>query len=314
MNNRTDRSLRTGSLIRLAMAVATLVGLAVACMEEPVPAFASAPTVGNLGACTQKTGVIVYVDFSAWPSGREKGAQDIACAPAQGATQTQGGTTSGLGAMQAAGFTVDGTVQFGDSFVCRIGVRSKGASSQEPSPAQESCNNTPHEYWSYWHADDGAGSWSLSGVGADDYHPYAGSVDAWVFEKSGATSPPSLTPGEVRAHKRTTVVKPALTTTPTSLKKATVGRPYDDAFGTSGMTGPYTYALDAHGSRLPAGLKLSSSGIVSGTPTTTGAVTFVVDVTAAPITSPNPPDLSPPDGYTGQDLGTVAVKITVESK
>ena len=118
----------------------------------PPSASASVPTVGNLGACTPKTGVIVYVDFRAWPNGPEKGAQDIACAPTPGATQSEGGTTSGLEAMTAAGFSTDGTVQYGEQFVCRVGVTSLGVSSQEPDPAQESCNATPSDYWALWNA------------------------------------------------------------------------------------------------------------------------------------------------------------------
>lgn len=296
-----------------AITVASLGLLALAWAGSSAPAFAAVPTVGNLGACTAETGVAVYVDFSAWPKGKEKGAQDIASASTPGATKTEGGTTTGLDALQAAGFTTDGTVQYGEAFVCRIGVRSLGAASQEPDPEQEPCNNTPHEYWAYWHADAGTNTWKLSGVGAQSYDPYAGSIDAWTFEKTSRTNPPTLSPKEVRTEKHATAVKPALTTTPTSLGNATVGKAYQAALSTSGMEGPYDYALDTNGPALPGGLKLSSSGIVSGTPTAAGAVNFVVDVTAAPITTPNPSGLSPPDGYTGPDLGTIAVHITVQS-
>jgi hypothetical protein len=213
--------------------------------------------------------------------------------------------------MNAAGFTTDGTKQYGEAFTCRIGVRSLGIASQEPDPAQETCLSTPDEYWSYWHADAGSDTWSLSGLGADNYYPYAGSIDAWNFESTGGTERPTLTPDEVRAEEGTATVKPALAIGPTTLKAAHVGKAYTATLSTMRGKGPYTYAVDSRGGPLPTGLTLSTSGVVSGTPTETGTTTIVVDVTAAPITKSNP-HLSPRKGYTGADLGTAAVSITVK--
>jgi hypothetical protein len=300
-------------LVRIsAIGVATLALLGVASVAESAPASAGTQGPGELGACTANTGVIVYVDFSAWPSGREKGAQDIGCAPTPGASQTETGTTTGLIAMTAAGFSTDGTSQYGEAFTCRIGVESLGIASQEPDPAQESCTSTPDEYWAYWHAEAGSDTWSLSGLGDDNYNVYAGSIDAWNFEASGGTARPTLTPDEVRAEERTAIVKPALTISPMRLKKAYIRKHYHATLSTSGGKGPYTYAVNSQGPPLPGGLSLSSSGVVSGTPTATGTVNVVVDVTAAPITKSNP-RLSPPEGYTGPDLGTIAVHIAVKS-
>jgi hypothetical protein len=302
-------------LIRIsAIGVACLGLLGVASVAEAqAPAAAGTPRVGELGACTANTGVIVYVDFSAWKSGRERGAQDIGCAPTPGASQTKTGTTTGLIAMTAAGFSTDGTSEYGEAFTCRIGVESLGIHSQEPDPAQESCTSTPDDYWAYWHAEAGSDTWSLSGLGADNYDVYAGSIDAWNFEAKGGLGRPTLTPDEVRAEEGTTTVKPALTVSPARLKSAYVGQAYTATLSTSGGKGPYTYAVNTQGPALPAGLSLSSSGVVSGTPTATGTVNVVVDLSAAPITRSNPL-LSPPDGYTGPDLGTIAVHIAVESE
>jgi Putative Ig domain len=300
-------------LVRVsAIGLASLALLGTSQVAETVTASAAVPTVGNLGACTPKTGVIVYVDFSAWPKGPEKGAQDIACAPTPGATKTQGGTTSGLAAMTAAGVSTDGTVQYGEQFICRIGVTALGIASQEPDPAQESCDATPSDYWAMWSADAGSNSWQFSGCGAASCHPDAGSIEAWIFESNGGNKKPGLTPREVRAEETTSPVRPSLTIGPTTLKPASVGEAYRATLSTSGGSAPYTYALNSQGPVLPAGLSLSSSGVVSGSATAKGTVNFVVDVTAKPITNANP-HLNPPDGYTGPNLGTIAVHLVVKS-
>jgi hypothetical protein len=214
--------------------------------------------------------------------------------------------------MTAAGFSTDGTSQYGEAFTCRIGVESLGASSQEPDPTQESCESTPDQYWSYWHAQPGTDTWTLSGLGADNYYPYAGSIDAWNFESGGGSARPTLTPDEVLAQQGTTTVGPSLTTNPSRLKAAEVGKPYSARLSTSGGKGPYKYSANTHGPALPAGVKLSTSGVLSGTPAAAGTVVVVVDVSAAPITKANP-HLSPPEGYTGADLGTIAVHLNVKS-
>lgn len=75
-----------------------------------------------------------------------------------------------------------------------------------------------------------------------------------------------------------TVTPPPLTVTPTTLPSGTVGTPYSQTLAATGGTPPYTWSL-AQGSSLPTGLSLSSSGIISGTPTTAGTSTFAVSAT-----------------------------------
>lgn len=60
-----------------------------------------------------------------------------------------------------------------------------------------------------------------------------------------------------------------------ALPSATPGTAYNFQLTASGGQGPYTYTV-ASGSTLPAGLSLSMSGVLSGTPTTSGTVTFSV--------------------------------------
>ncbi len=75
-------------------------------------------------------------------------------------------------------------------------------------------------------------------------------------------------------------------TTATPLPGATVGTPYSQSLAAAGGTGPYTWAL-ASGS-LPAGLSLSSAGVVSGTPTARG--TFAFSVSGDRLGQPHPLD------------------------
>ena len=83
----------------------------------------------------------------------------------------------------------------------------------------------------------------------------------------GSTSP--------AANLSITIVNP-LTITTISLPNGVVSVPYSQNLAATGGTTPYTWTL-ATGS-LPAGLTLSSSGAIGGTPTTAGSPSFTVTV------------------------------------
>jgi hypothetical protein len=68
----------------------------------------------------------------------------------------------------------------------------------------------------------------------------------------------------------TSPLPPATFTTPAT--------PYSQQFAATGGTSPYTWTV-ASGSTLPAGLTLSSSGLLSGSPTAQGNFTFGITVT-----------------------------------
>jgi hypothetical protein len=70
-----------------------------------------------------------------------------------------------------------------------------------------------------------------------------------------------------------------LSVTTSSLTAATVGTAYSQSLVASGGTTPYSWSLSA--GTLPAGLSLSSAGVISGTPTTTGTSNFTVQVNDA---------------------------------
>ncbi|GAB3753153.1 hypothetical protein GCM10028817_18540 [Spirosoma pomorum] len=71
-----------------------------------------------------------------------------------------------------------------------------------------------------------------------------------------------------------TTSAPTITIAPTTLPGGTVGLAYAQTFTASGGTAPYTYAVTA--GALPAGMTLTSSGTLSGTPTAGGTFNFTV--------------------------------------
>jgi hypothetical protein len=68
-----------------------------------------------------------------------------------------------------------------------------------------------------------------------------------------------------------------LALSPANLPAATVGIGYSQTVTASGGTAPYAYAIAA--GSLPAGLNLSTNGVLSGTPTAGGAFNFTISAT-----------------------------------
>jgi hypothetical protein len=170
-------------------------------------ATATTAAADPIGDCTTSAGVIVAVDFTAWGGNIERGCDAT--------------PTTGYDALYAAGFTTADDAQDGPSFVCRI--------DNEPPPSQDACITTPpaDAYWSYWHADAGADTWSYSQVGSMSYHPPAGSVDAWTFgatDIDGSDGQPSFPPSAVRAT-NTSVTSTSSTTVPAVTTTTTTPAP-----------------------------------------------------------------------------------------
>ena len=70
---------------------------------------------------------------------------------------------------------------------------------------------------------------------------------------------------------------PADLTVSTAVPSATAGSSYDATLSVSGGTAPYLFSLAS--GQLPAGVLLSTTGTLSGTPSTPGNFTFAVSVT-----------------------------------
>ena len=75
-----------------------------------------------------------------------------------------------------------------------------------------------------------------------------------------------------------TVAAPTISFSPATLTAGTVGSAYSQSISGSGGTAPYGSYIVKTGA-LPAGLSLSSGGVVSGTPTAGGTFTFTVQGT-----------------------------------
>jgi|GEM_PF-1205303 len=71
-------------------------------------------------------------------------------------------------------------------------------------------------------------------------------------------------------------VPPTITTT-SPLPSGTIGTAYSQTLAASGGTAPYTWSVSS--GSLPAGLSLSSAGVISGTPTAATTSSFTVKVT-----------------------------------
>lgn len=120
--------------------------------------------------------------------------------------------------------------------------------------------------------------------------PTAAATTTLTVTASDSSSPAVTTTGMVTW----TVLPATLSLTLTALPPATVGLPYTGTLSAGGGTAPYTCSILS--GTLSAGLSLNGC-VVSGTPTTPGSVTLVIQVTDAG---------SPPQTATG----TVTLTVT----
>jgi hypothetical protein len=123
--------------------------------------------------CTVTNGVTVIVDFKALGGGIQRG-----CAM---------NPSSGLDALQKAGFGTAGTNRWGNAFVCRIDGK--------PGNPPEACLDTPpgNAYWAYYSAKASDAGWKYVSVAATLTRPGPGSIEGWAF---GARVQPGIAPGD----------------------------------------------------------------------------------------------------------------------
>lgn len=99
------------------------------------------------------------------------------------------------------------------------------------------------------------------------------------FTVTGTDSSTGAGPYTVSGTYTLTVNAPTLTTAPATLSSPVIGTAYSQILTASNGRAPYTFAVT--GGTLPAGLSLSSAGVLSGTPTAGGSFSFTVTATDA---------------------------------
>jgi hypothetical protein len=115
-----------------------------------------------------------------------------------------------------------------------------------------------------------AGSYSLTFVVTDSLTPPDTAQATLALTISGAPSAPSA---------------PPLALTTTTLPNATLNTAYSATLTATGGVTPYTFSL-ANSTSLPAGLTLSSAGVISGTPTKAGSTSFSIQVVDSSTPTP----------------------------
>jgi hypothetical protein len=114
---------------------------------------------------------------------------------------------------------------------------------------------------------------TLSSSGVISGTPTATGTFNFTVKVTDSEQPPK----SATANLSITINGPLAITTTSPLPAGVVNTPYTDTLKANGGTGPYTWAQT--GGSLPAGLSLSATGVISGTPTATGTSTFTVQVT-----------------------------------
>ena len=118
---------------------------------------------------------------------------------------------------------------------------------------------------------------------------------------AGGTANITATLGTTSGYSTVTVQSTTLAITTTALPNGAVNVPYSATLGATGGVQPYTWSLAA-GSSLPAGLSLSPSGQITGTPLIAATSTFTVQVKDAGVQEGN---VNP------QQTASQAVSITI---
>jgi hypothetical protein len=189
------------------------------------------------------------------------------------ATDTLSGTPPAPGSILFTVTATENTVSTSETFV--LPIDSSLAIANAPTPATL---NAPYTFQFAATGGTGSNVWSASGL------------PSWLMLSStGALSgtPPSLAPasfvvtvmdsaGDTVSIPVTLQVNPALAIVNISpLAAATAGNIYSLQFMATGGTGTYTWT----GAQLPSWLTISSSGLLAGTPPSSGSVSFTITVT-----------------------------------
>jgi hypothetical protein len=167
-------------------------------------------------------------------------------------------------ALAAASFTYGATVPY-----------NSGAAPATPIDVSGDATNSPTGYAVGSTTTSGGGSVSINSSGIASYTPLAGfrGTDSFTFTAtngSGTSGSATVT---------VPVGNPTITLSPTTLTAGTVGAAYSQSLSASGGKAPYTYSTTLASGALPSGLTLSSTGVISGQPTSVGTFSFTVSGT-----------------------------------
>jgi hypothetical protein len=191
--------------------------------------------------CTTTSGVIVAVDFSHWGGPVVRGC---------GSTPT-----TGYQLVNQGGFATTGTAHDGPGFICRISYRGFNGGTGEP--ADQKCLTTPpaSASWSYWNANPGQSSWTLSPTGAANTDPPGGAVQAWTFGGS-----PNFSPAAVRAQNSSPASGARSSSAKSSSAKSTSASRGGTSAPVSQPTAPGSSTKGAAGNSPVAGRTSQSAG------------------------------------------------------
>jgi hypothetical protein len=118
-----------------------------------------------------------------------------------------------------------------------------------------------------------------------------GSSFTFSFQITDSAKPPASNGQQYTL----TISAPTIALSPSTLTAATVGKSYSQKLTASGGTAPYKN-FKASSAALPAGLKLSTAGVLSGKPTAAGS--FMFTVTVQDSSTGSGPYTSSPQQYT----------------
>lgn len=132
------------------------------------------------------------------------------------------------------------------------------------------------------------GGLTLSPAGVLSGTPTAAGTFTFTIQAKDSTGSGSGGPYTGSQSYTVTIAAPTIAVAPGTLGNGTVGSIYSQTVSASGGNGPYSYAV-TNGS-LPAGLSLNSStGAVTGTPTSTGNASFMITATDTATTGTGAP-------------------------
>ncbi len=139
---------------------------------------------------------------------------------------------------------------------------------------------------------------TVTPVGMVQGTPSAGGVFTFTVTATDSSTGAG-SPATASATYNLTVAAPAITLTPGTLPGAQQGTAYSQQLTASGGTATYTYQVTS--GNLPTGMTLSSTGLISGTPTVVNTYNFTVTATDSSTGTGSP--------YTGSQSYSLAVAL-----